>query len=83
MLCKVRNLQQVTGLGIDRTNQLLNECGSIILLGLIIGQVSPLGLNCELLVLTTTVDSGVVQVNNILTLCSVRPSSSQLQALQE
>ncbi len=44
MLCKVRNLKQVTGLSVDRTNQLLNECGSVIGLRLIIGQVSPLGL---------------------------------------
>ena len=73
--------QQVTGLSVDRTNQLLNECGSIILLSLIIGQVSPLGLNCELLVLTTTIYSGVVQINNILTLCSVRLQGGSLHLL--
>jgi hypothetical protein len=32
VLHEVRNLQQVTGLSVDRTNELLNECGSVILL---------------------------------------------------
>ena len=32
VLHEVRNLQQVTGLSVDRTNEILHECGSVILL---------------------------------------------------
>jgi hypothetical protein len=32
MLHEVGNLQQVTSLSVDRTNELLHECGSVILL---------------------------------------------------
>ena len=63
--------QQIASLSIDRTNHFLHESGSIVLLWLIIGQVSPLGLHGELLVLTTTVDSSVVLVNHVLTLSTV------------
>ena len=32
VLYEIADLQQVTGLSVDRTNELLNECGSVILL---------------------------------------------------
>ena len=65
MLYEVRNFQQVTSLSVHRTNELLNECGSVVCLRLIVGQVSPLGLHGQLNILTTTVDSGVVLTDNI------------------
>ena len=71
MLHEVRNLQQVAGLSIDRADQLLHECGSVVFLHCVVGQVGPLGLYLKLLVLATAVDSGVVLVNHILTLGSV------------
>ena len=80
-LHEVRNLQQVTSLSVDRTNQLLNECGSIILLSSVVSQVSPLGLNLELLELTTAIDSSVVLINNVLTLSTVRLQGGSLHLL--
>ncbi len=81
VLNEVRNLQQVTSLSVDRTNQLLNECRSIVGLNLIIRQVSPLRLNGQLYILTTTVDSSVVLINYVLTLSSVRLQGSSLHLL--
>ncbi len=78
MLHEVRNLQQVTGLSVDRTNQFLHECGSVILLLSVVSKVSPLGLHLKLLVLTTAVDSSVVLVNHVLTLGTVRLQGSSL-----
>ena len=81
VLNEVRNLQQVAGLSVDRTNQLLNECRCVVLLNLIIRQVSPLRLNSQLNILTTTVDSSVVLINNVLTLSAVRLQGSSLHLL--
>ena len=81
VLHEVRNLQQVTRLSVHRTNELLNECGSVVSLRLIIGQVSPLRLHCQLLVLTTTINSGIVLVNHVLTLSTVRLQSRSLHLL--
>ena len=50
--------QQVAGLGVDRTHQLLDECGSVVNLLSVVGQVGPLGLHGQLDLLTTAVDSG-------------------------
>jgi hypothetical protein len=53
VLHEVRNLQQVTGLSVHRTNEVLHECGSVVSLLSIVSQVSPLRLNCQLYILTT------------------------------
>jgi len=81
VLNKVRNLQQVTSLSVDRTNELLHECGSVVLLLSVVGQVSPLRLHGQLRVLTTTVDGGVVLVDHVLTLGTVRLQGSSLHLL--
>ena len=60
MLDKVTYLEQVTGLSIDRTDKLLDECRSIVFLNLIVRQVCPLGLNLKLLIFNTTVNSRIV-----------------------
>ena len=81
MLNEVRNLQEVTCLAVDRTNELLNECWSVILLSLIVSEVSPSWIYCQLLVLTTTVNSAEVLVNNVLTLLRVRLNDECLHLL--
>ena len=81
VLHEVRNLQQVTGLSVDRTNQFLHECGSVILLLSVVSKVSPLGLHLKLLVLATAVDSSVVLVNHVLTLGTVRLQGCSLHLL--
>ena len=81
MLNEVRNLQEVTCLAVDRTNELLNECWSVILLSLIVSEVSPSWIYCQLLVLTTTVYSAEVLVNNVLTLLRVRLNDECLHLL--
>ena len=81
VLNKIRNLQQVASLSVDRTNQLLNECGCVVGLNLIIRQVSPLRLNGQLYILATTIDSGIVLINNVLTLSTVRLQGSSLHLL--
>ena len=68
MLNEVRNLQQVTSLAVDRTNELLNECGSVVFLLSLVLEVSPCRINSELLILTTAVNGCEVLVNNVLTL---------------
>ena len=69
------------GLSVDRTNELLHECWSVVLLLSIISEVSPLGLHLKLLVLTTTVDSGIVLVYHVLTLGTIRLQGSSLHLL--
>ena len=81
MLNEVRNLQEVTCLAVDRTNELLNECWSVILLSLIVSEVCPSWIYCQLLVLTTTVNSAEVLVNNVLTLLRVRLNDECLHLL--
>ena len=81
MLNEVRNLQEVTCLAVDRTNELLNECWSVILLSLIVSEVSPSWIYCQLLVLITTVNSAEVLVNNVLTLLRVRLNDECLHLL--
>ena len=81
MLNEVRNLQEVTCLTVDRTNELLNECWSVILLSLIVCEVCPSWIYCQLLVLTTTVNSAEVLVNNVLTLLRVRLNDECLHLL--
>ena len=68
---EVRNLEKVTCLGVDRTNEILHECRSCILYHSVVWEVSPCRVNCQLLVLTTTVNSGVVLINDILSLLAV------------
>ena len=81
MLNEVRYLQKVTGLSVDRTNKLLNECGSVILLNSVVGEVGPLGIYSENLVLTTAVNGSIVHVDNVLTLLAVRLNDELLHLL--
>ena len=81
MVNEVRNLEQVTSLCVDRTNEFLNECRCVILLHFIVWQVSPCRINGELLVLTTAVNSLVVLVHNVLTLLAVRLHDELLHLL--
>ena len=81
MLNEVRNLQEVTCLTVDRTNELLNECWSVIFLSSVVSEVSPSWIYCQLLVLTTTVNSAEVLVNDILTLLRVRLNDECLHLL--
>ena len=71
MLYKVRYFKQVTCLCIDRTDNLFNECRSIILLTLFIRKVSPSGIYGKLFILTATVNCRIVHVHNVLTLLAI------------
>ena len=81
VLHEVADLQQVAGLSVDRTNEFLHECGSLVSLLGIVGQVSPCGINHQLLVLVTTVDGSIVHVHNVLTLLAVRLHDELLHLL--
>ena len=81
MLNEVRNLQEVACLTIDRTNELLNECRSVVSLSLLVSEVCPCWVNSELLVLATAVNSCEVLVNNVLTLLRVRLNDECLHLL--
>ena len=81
VLNEVRNLQEVACLTVDRTNELLNECRSIVSLSLFVSEVSPCRINSKLLVLTAAVDSCEVLVYNVLTLLRVRLNDECLHLL--
>ena len=68
VLNEVGNLQEVTCLAVDRTDELLNESGSVVFLSLLVGEVCPCGINGELLVLVAAVNGSEVFVDNVLTL---------------
>ena len=72
MLYKVGNLEQVTSLAVDRTNQFLYKCGSIVGLSLVVSQVSPCWVYGKFLVLATAVYGAEVLVYHILALLRVR-----------
>ena len=65
VLYEVRNLEQVTSLCVDRTNEFLNECRCFILLNWIVSEVSPCWIYSQLFVFTTTVNSSIVLVTNV------------------
>ena len=73
--------QQVAGLGVDGSHELLDECGSVVHLLLVVGQVGPLGLHGQLHVLATAVDGGVVLVHHVLTLGAVALQGGSLHLL--
>ena len=81
MLNEVRNLEEVTCLSVDRTNEFLNECWCIVFLNCVVREVSPCWINSELFVLTTAVNSSVVLINNVLTLLAVRLNDELLHLL--
>ena len=72
MVHEIAHLQQVAGLGVDGTHQLLDECGSVVLLRLVVSEVGPCGIHSEFLVLTAAVNGGIVLVDHILALLAVR-----------
>ena len=71
MLYKIGYFQQVSSLCIDGANQLLHESGSVVSLAFIVSQFCPSGVYCQFLVLTATINSGVVLVYYVLTLLGV------------
>ena len=81
MLNEVRNLQQVTCLCVDWTNEFLNECWSVVFLNSVVWEVSPSWIYSENLVLTTAVNGSIVHVDNVLTLLAVRLHDELLHLL--
>ena len=81
MLNEVRNLQQVTGLSVDRTDKFLNECWSVVFLNSVVWKVSPSWIYSKNLVLTTAVNGSIVHVDNVLTLLAVRLHDELLHLL--
>ncbi len=68
---EVGYFQVVAGLGVDRTDYIVDECRIVVLYGCILGEVAPCFVDGELLVFATAVNSCVVLVNHILTLLAV------------
>ena len=81
MLNEVRNLEQVTSLTIDRTNQLLNECRCIVFLAFFVSKRSPCWVYCQFLILASALNCSEVEVNNVLTLLRVRLHDERLHLL--
>ena len=71
MINEVGNLQQVASLCIHRATNFLDESRSIVGVVIIIGKISPCWVNFQLLVLTTTINSSVVQIDYVLTLLAI------------
>ena len=71
MLDKVAHFEELTHLSVQRTYQVLDESRSIVLNHFIVGKVCPVGIDFQLRVLATAVDSCVVLVHHVLTLLSV------------
>ena len=81
MLNEVRNFQQVTCLCVHRTNELFNEIWCIVNLLFIFRKVCPCWINSKFFVLTTTINSSVVHINDIFTLLTVRLNDELLHLL--
>ena len=71
MLYKIGYFQQVSSLCVDGANQLLHESGSVVSLAFIVSQICPSGVYSQFLVLTATINSGIVLVYYVLALLGV------------
>ncbi len=65
------DLEQVAVLSVDGTHDLVDECGIVVLCLGIVGELSPCGIDSELVVFAAAVNSLVVLVYHILTLLAV------------
>ena len=73
--------QQVAGLSVDGTNHLLDECGSVVLLLSVVGQLSPCGIHSEGLVLVAAIHGSVVLVHHVFALGAVALDDELLHLL--